>query len=403
MKYLVLIPDGMADERVAALNNKTPMEAADKAVMDSLASEAFYGLVQNVPAGMVPESDTANMAILSFDPKVYSKGRSPLEAVSMGLKLEGDDVAIRANTVSLSESDNYEDRIMLDNAADEITTEEASILIDAVNEQLADEFKHLYVGVAYRHCLIWKNVDDKYNFARPHDIIGKRIGEYLPDEIYGKEFLDFMRKSCEILENHPLNIERKRKGRLPANSLWLWSPGKPLALPSFNEKFGLRGTVISAVDLIKGIGICAGMESIDVDGATGTVNTNYEGKAQATIDAFKSGSDLVYLHFEGPDEHGHRGEPEVKAKSIELIDKLSLAPIFEYLKNCGEDFGIMILPDHPTPVRIRTHSSEPVPYIIYSSKNRTAGIENYNEFSCANGKYIADGWDLMQYFIDVCK
>lgn len=403
MKYLVLIPDGMADERVAALNNKTPMEAADKAVMDSLASEAFYGLVQNVPAGMVPESDTANMAILSFDPKVYSKGRSPLEAVSMGLKLEGDDVAIRANTVSLSEADNYEDRIMLDNAADEITTEEASILIDAVNEQLADEFKHLYVGVAYRHCLIWKNVDDKYNFARPHDIIGKRIGEYLPDEIYGKEFLDFMRKSCEILENHPLNIERKRKGRLPANSLWLWSPGKPLALPSFNEKFGLRGTVISAVDLIKGIGICAGMESIDVDGATGTVNTNYEGKAQATIDAFKSGSDLVYLHFEGPDEHGHRGEPEVKAKSIELIDKLSLAPIFEYLKNCGEDFGIMILPDHPTPVRIRTHSSEPVPYIIYSSKNRTAGIENYNEFSCANGKYIADGWDLMQYFIDVCK
>ena len=403
MKYLVLIPDGMADERVDALNNRTPMEAADKSVMDSLASEAFYGLVQNVPTGMVPESDTANMAILSFDPKVYSKGRSPLEAVSMGLKLEGDDVAIRANTVSLSEADNYEDRIMLDNAADEITTEEASILIDAVNEQLADEFKHLYVGVAYRHCLIWKNVNDKYNFARPHDIIGKRIGEYLPDEIYGKEFLDFMRKSCEILENHPLNIERKRKGRLPANSLWLWSPGKPLALPSFNEKFGLRGTVISAVDLIKGIGICAGMESIDVDGATGTVNTNYEGKAQATIDAFKSGSDLVYLHFEGPDEHGHRGEPEVKAKSIELIDKLSLAPIFEYLKNCGEDFGIMILPDHPTPVRIRTHSSEPVPYIIYSSKNRTAGIENYNEFSCANGKYIADGWDLMQYFIDVCK
>lgn len=403
MKYLVLIPDGMADERVNALNNRTPMEAADKSVMDSLASEAFYGLVQNVPAGMVPESDTANMAILSFDPKVYSKGRSPLEAVSMGLKLEGDDVAIRTNTVSLSVADNYEDRIMLDNAADEITTEEASILIDAVNEQLADEFKHLYVGVAYRHCLIWKNVDDKYNFARPHDIIGKRIGEYLPDEIYGKEFLDFMRKSCEILENHPLNIERKRKGRLPANSLWLWSPGKPLALPSFNEKFGLRGTVISAVDLIKGIGICAGMESIDVDGATGTVNTNYEGKAQATIDAFKSGSDLVYLHFEGPDEHGHRGEPEVKAKSIELIDKLSLAPIFEYLKNCGEEFGIMILPDHPTPVRIRTHSSEPVPYIIYSSKNRTAGIENYNEFSCANGKYIADGWDLMQYFIDVCK
>lgn len=403
MKYLILIPDGMADERVDSLGNKTPMEAADKAVMDSLAKRSFYGLVQNVPEGMVPESDTANMAILSFDPKIYSKGRSPLEAVSMGLKLVEGDVAIRANTVSLSEAERYEDRIMLDNAADEITTEEASVLIDAVNEQLADDIRHLYVGVAYRHCLIWKNVDDKYNFARPHDIIGRRIGEYLPDETNGKEFLEFMRKSCEILENHPLNIERKKKGKLPANSLWLWSPGKPLSLPSFNEKFGLRGTVISAVDLIKGIGICADMQSIDVEGATGTANTNYEGKARATIEAFKSGSDLVYLHFEGPDEHGHRGEPDVKTKSIECIDKYALSPILEYLENCGEDFGIMILPDHPTPVRIRTHSPEPVPYIIYSSKNSNNGITNFNEFSCANGKYFADGFELMQYFIDVCN
>ena len=198
-------------------------------------------------------------------------------------------------------------------------------------------------------------------------------------------------------------IERKKKGKLPANSLWLWSPGKPLSLPSFNEKFGLRGTVISAVDLIKGIGICADMESIDVEGATGTANTNYEGKARATIEAFKSGSDLVYLHFEGPDEHGHRGEPDVKTKSIEYIDKYALSPIWEYLENCGEDFGIMILPDHPTPVRIRTHSPEPVPYIIYSSKNSNNGITNFNEFSCASGKYFADGFELMQYFIDVCN
>jgi 2,3-bisphosphoglycerate-independent phosphoglycerate mutase len=403
MKYLVLIPDGMADERVTSLGNKTPMEAADKPVMDSLAANAFYGLVQNVPEGMVPESDTANMAILSFDPKIYSKGRSPLEAVSMGLKLVDGDVAIRANTVSLSEAERYEDRVMLDNAADEITTEEAAILIDAVNEQLADDLRRLYVGVAYRHCLIWKNVDDKYNFARPHDIIGRRIGEYLPDEINGKEFREFMRKSCEILENHPLNIERKKKGKLPANSLWLWSPGKPLSLPSFNNKFGMRGTVISAVDLIKGIGICADMNSIDVDGATGTVNTNYAGKANAAIEAFKSGSDLVYLHFEGPDEHGHRGEPDVKTRSIEYIDKYALAPIWDYLKSCGEDFGIMILPDHPTPIRIRTHSPEPVPYIIYSSQNSNAGIDNYNEFSCSSGRYIANGYELMQYFIEICN
>jgi 2,3-bisphosphoglycerate-independent phosphoglycerate mutase len=402
MKYLVLIPDGMADEAVDKLGYRSPMEAAYKPVMDRLASRSLFGLVQNVPEGMVPESDTANMAILSFDPKVYSKGRSPLEAVSMGLKLEGNDVAIRANTVSLSDADIYEDRIMLDNAADEITTEEAAILIDAVNAELADEIKKLYVGVSYRHCLVWKGADDKYNFTRPHDIIGKRIGEYLPNES-GKEYLDYMKESCRILENHPLNIDRKKRGKLAANSLWLWSPGRPLSLPSFKDKFGLKATAISAVDLIKGIGICADMDTVDVEGATGTVNTNYKGKADAAINAFKNGSDLVYLHFEGPDEHGHRGEPEVKTQSIELIDKLALSPILNYLENCGEEYGILILPDHPTPVRIRTHSSEPVPYIIYASKHRYEGVSNYNETSCSAGKFIENGWELMEYFINSCN
>jgi 2,3-bisphosphoglycerate-independent phosphoglycerate mutase len=402
MKYLVLIPDGMADEAIDKLGYRSPMEAAYKPVMDRLASRSLFGLVQNVPEGMVPESDTANMAILSFDPKVYSKGRSPLEAVSMGLKLEGNDVAIRANTVSLSDADIYEDRIMLDNAADEITTEEAAILIDAVNAELADEIKKLYVGVSYRHCLVWKGADDKYNFTRPHDIIGKRIGEYLPNES-GKEYLDYMKESCRILENHPLNIDRKKRGKLAANSLWLWSPGRPLSLPSFKDKFGLKATAISAVDLIKGIGICADMDTVDVEGATGTVNTNYKGKADAAINAFKNGSDLVYLHFEGPDEHGHRGEPDVKTQSIELIDKLALSPILNYLENCGEEYGILILPDHPTPVRIRTHSSEPVPYIIYASKHRYEGVSNYNETSCSAGKFIENGWELMEYFINSCN
>ncbi|MGM9642244.1 MAG: cofactor-independent phosphoglycerate mutase [Eubacteriales bacterium] len=403
MKYLVLIPDGMADERIESLNDRTPMEAANKPNMDSLALGSYYGLVQNVPEGMVPESDTANMAILSFDPKVYSKGRSPLEAVSMGLKLEGDDVAIRANTVSLSKAEKYEDRIMLDNAADEITTEESAVLIDAVNRELADDRRRLYVGVAYRHCLIWNGADDKYQFARPHDIIGKRIGDYLPDAVTGKDYLDFMKATCDILEDHPLNIERKKRGKLPANSLWLWSPGKPLTLPSFADKFGLKATVISAVDLIKGIGICADMESVDVEGATGTVNTNYQGKAEAAINAFKNGSDLVYLHFEGPDEHGHAGQADLKTKSIELIDTKALAPILDYLRSCGEDFGIMILPDHPTPVRVRTHTREPVPYIIYSSKNISEGIESFTEQNCQKGHYIANGWQLMQYFLDICN
>lgn len=403
MKYLVLIPDGMADYPIESLNGRTPMEAAIKPVMDKLAKKSFYGLVQNVPEGMVPESDTANMAILSFDPKIYSKGRSPLEAVSMGLKLSGDDVAIRANTVSLSEADRYEDRVMLDNAADEITTEEAAILIEEINKHLSDDLKKLYVGVSYRHCLVWNGADDKYNFARPHDIIGKRIGEYLPDAEVGKAYLDYMKASCEILEKHPLNIERKERGKLPANSLWLWSPGKPLTLPSFKNKFGLNGTAISAVDLIKGIGICAEMNTVDVEGATGTVNTNYEGKAQAAIDAFKRGDDLVYLHFEGPDEHGHGGQADLKTKAIEYIDSRALKPILEYLEGCGDDYGIMILPDHPTPVSVRTHTREAVPYIIYSSKNKGVGIDTYSEKACADGVYIPDGWKLMEYFINLCK
>ncbi len=403
MKYLILIPDGMADEKIPELGNKTPMEAANKPCMDSLAKKAFYGMVQNVPDGMVPESDTANMSILSFDPLIFSKGRSPLEAVSMGLKLKDNDVAIRANTVSLSDAECFEDRIMLDNAADEITTEEAAILIDAVNRQLSNDIRKLYVGIAYRHCLIWSGANDKYQFSRPHDIIGKRISQYLPDQTTGKEYYDFMKKSCEILDKHPLNIERRRKGKLPANALWLWSPGKALTLPSFTDKFGLKASVISAVDLIKGIGICANMDSIDVEGATGTVNTNYEGKAKAAINAFQSGADLVYLHFEGPDEHGHGGQADLKTKSIEMIDSRALKPILDYLNSCGDDFGIMILPDHPTPIRVRTHTREPVPYIIYSSRNANTGIEYFCEESCLRGHYIHEGCNIMKHFIDICN
>ena len=402
MKYFVLIPDGMADEKIAELGNKTPMEKAFKPTMDALANDSFVGTVSNVPEGMVPESDTANLAILSYDPKIYSKGRSPLEAVSMGIEMKPDETAYRCNVVTLSDEGDYDKKIILDHSADEITTEEADLLIKALDEKLGNDDRRFYTGVSYRHCLIWKNGNDKYNFMRPHDILGKQISDYLPSGVDGEPFYKLMRDSWDILNNHPVNEERRRRGLKPANSAWLWSPGKKPALPSFEERWGLRGTVISAVDLIKGIGLCAKMTSIDVEGATGNVHTNYEGKAIAAIEAFKAGSDYVYVHVEGPDECGHRAEIENKVIAIEKIDKLILAPVLEYLKASGEDFKIMILPDHPTPIRIRTHAIDPVPFMIYSSKTKFNGVESFCEDSAEDKNYyLPRGHELMSKLINI--
>ncbi len=399
MKYLILIPDGMADYPVAELGNLTPMQKANKPMMDTLASRSLVGTVSNVPEGMVPESDTANMAILSFDPKVYSKGRSPLEAVSMGIDMKPDETAYRCNVVTLTEDEeNYEDRIILDHSADEISTAEADLLIKTLEKELGNDLRKFYTGVSYRHCLIWKNSDDRYNFMRPHDILGKRIGEYLPRvEDGGAEFLELMKKSYDILKDHPVNQARKERGLKPANSAWLWSPGKKPQLPSFKEKWGMDAAVISAVDLIKGIGLCAEMNSIDVEGATGNVHTNYDGKAAATIDAFKNGAELVYVHVEGPDECGHRAEIENKVKSIELIDQKILSPVYKYLCESGEDFKIMVLPDHPTPICKRTHTMDPVPFFIYSSKGDIDGCDTFNEFTAKDkGYYVENGYTLME-------
>ena len=401
MKYLVLIPDGMADEKIEALGNVTPMQKADKPYTDALAKRSLVGTVSNVPQGMVPESDTANMAILSFDPKVFSKGRSPLEAMSMGLEMSPTQTAYRCNVVTLTEGGEYEDKVILDHSADEITTAEADELIKTLDKELGTDYRRFYTGVSYRHCILWENGDDKYNFMRPHDILGKRIGEYLPKaDNGGAEFLEIMKKSYDILNNHPVNEARRARGLKPANSIWLWSPGKKPQLPSFSDKWGLKGAVISAVDLIKGIGICAGMKSFDVDGATGNVHTNYDGKAQTAINAFKEGYEYVYVHVEGPDECGHRAELENKVLSIELIDKKILAPVYEYLKGCSEDFKIMILPDHPTPIRIRTHSIDPVPFMIYDSRKDVNGVDVFCEESAEKtGLYVENGYTLMDYLV----
>ena len=364
MKYLVLIPDGMADEKIPSLGNKTPMEAANKPTTDALAKRSLVGLVSNVPQGIAPGSDAANMAILSFDPKEYSKGRSPLEAVSMGLKMNDTQVAFRCNIVTLSEDEDYDNKTILDHSADEISTEEADELIKAVEAALGNGERHFYTGVSYRHCMLWDGVEDNYGFTPPHDILGKCVKDYLPAGEVGNKYYELMKASWDILDRHPVNEARRARGLKPANSIWFWSPGKKPALPSFKDKWGIDGAVISAVDLIKGIGLCANMESIDVEGVTGNVHTNYEGKAQAAIDAFKRGVEYVYVHLEGPDECGHRAETENKVLSIELIDKKVLSPIYEYLKASGEDFKIMILPDHPTPIRLRTHTMDPVPFMI---------------------------------------
>ena len=401
MKYLVLIPDGMADEKISSLGDKTPMEAAVKPNMDALAALSTVGLVSNVPEGMVPESDTANMAILSFDPKVYSKGRSPLEAVSMGLTMCDDEVAYRCNIVTLSDEGEYDEKIMLDHSADEITTAEADELIKALDKALGNEIRRFYTGISYRHCILWHGGCDTYNFSRPHDILGQCIKEYLPSGEDGKVFYDLMKASWDVLNHHPVNEARRARGLRPANSIWLWSPGKKPALPSFKDKWGLDATVISAVDLIKGIGLCAGMKSIDVEGATGNVHTNYDGKAQAAIEAFKNGSNYVYVHVEGPDECGHRAEVDNKVLSIELIDQKILAPVYEYLKNCGEDFKIMVLPDHPTPTRLRTHTITPVPFFIYSSKDHKDGVTTFSEESAATTNlYIPHGHTLMDLLVE---
>ena len=391
-KYLVLLCDGMADYKIPELGNRSPMEAADKPTMNALARYASVGTALTVPPGMKPGSDPANLAVMSYDPSIYSNGRSPLEAASMGLEMGDDTTAFRCNLLTLSDGDEpYEEKIMIDHGADEITTEEADILIKAIEEALSEEGRHFYTGVSYRHCMLWDNAPPLCEFTPPHDILGQRIGDYLPSEKDENDnevslYLDIMKKSYEILKNHPVNEERRARGLHPANSLWIWSPGKKPALPDFTKKWGLKATVISAVDLIKGIAKCANMESVDVEGATGTLNTNYKGKADAAIDAFERGQDYVYVHVEAPDECGHRGEAENKMRSIELIDKNILAPIYEYLKACGSPYKIMVLPDHTTPVSTRTHGSDPVPFFIYSSESKTVGVNNFNEFSAKEKK-----------------
>ena len=401
MKYLVMLCDGMADEPYEKLNNKTPMELAKKPTMDYLASKGEVGMVKTVAEGLKPGSDVANLSVLGYEPAVYYTGRSPLEAASIGIDLKESDVTLRTNLVTLSDEENYEDKTMVDYCADDISSEEAKVLIEFVEEKLGDEIFRFYPGVSYRHCLVWANGDkDNVSFTPPHDITGQPIKSHIPTGSAVQPLYDLMKKSYELLKDHPVNKARIERGKKPANSIWLWGEGTKPILDSFKKKFGKNGSMISAVDLLKGIAICAEMNSVDVEGATGYLDTNFEGKAQAAIDEFKKGQDFVYIHVEAPDECGHRGEYENKVKAIELIDEKILTPVTNFLKDF-DDFAVLVCPDHPTPLNIKTHSSNPVPYVIYDSKNeKESGVNSFTENNAREtGNYIEKGFTMMNYFL----
>lgn len=401
MKYIVFLGDGMADRPVPELGGKTPLEVAQKPEMDALAQQGEVGMVRTVPEGMPPGSDTANLSVMGYDPKIYYSGRSPLEAVSMGIDLGPGDLTFRCNLVNLSDTEDYADATMVDYSSDEIPTEESAQLIEALQREFNHAPIELYPGISYRHCLVWRGGQGGGQLTPPHDISGRPIREYLPKGSNSEALLSLMERSRAILRDHPVNRARQARGLRPANSCWFWGEGTKPALSSFSEKYGLQGAVISAVDLIKGIALCAGLESIDVPGATGNVHTNFEGKAQAAIDALER-VDFLYLHVEAPDEAGHRHEVENKVRAIELIDQKLIRPVLGALRQKGEPFRVLLLPDHPTPLTIRTHTADPVPFVLYRSDMARNGVQRYTEASAAQtGLFVPQGHTLLDRLLGV--
>lgn len=392
----------MADYPVPELGGRTPMAVACKPNFDSLGKKGTVGLVRTVPDGMKPGSDVANMSVMGFDPSIYYTGRSPLEAASIGVDLKDTDVTLRCNLVTLSDEENYEDKTMVDYCAGDISTEEAAEIIKSVDEHFGSEIFKFYSGVSYRHCLVWDcGTTDLGSMTPPHDISGRVVGEYLSKSENAKPLIKMMKESYEFLKDHPVNKKRASEGKRPANSIWLWGEGKRPALSPFEQLYGIKGAVISAVDLLKGIGKCAKMETPEVEGATGYIDTNFEGKARAAVEALKNGCDFAYIHLEAPDECGHRREPENKVKSIEMIDSRVLPIVLDGLEEY-DDYKIMILPDHPTPIVTATHAPDPVPFMIYQKSKPHKGVETVNEETAkATGLFLNSGVELMKKFLEV--
>lgn len=400
MKYLLVLADGMADYKIEELGNKTPLQYASTPNMDTLAKTSLIGTVQTVPDGFPPGSDVANLSVMGYAPQVYYTGRSPLEAVSMGVALAENDMALRCNLVTLSGEENYSEKTMLDYSSGEISSAESGQLMAVIREELGSALFDFHAGISYRHLMVWKNGTDKsVLLTPPHDISARPIADYLPGGEDGKLLLDLMMKSEALLINHPVNIARREKGLNPATSLWFWGEGRKPSLDSFADKYSLKGSVVAAVDLVKGLGICAGLKPVKVAGATGGVRTNFAGKARAALDELKNGQDFVYLHIESPDEAGHQGELETKLWSIEQVDQEVIGLIISELKDF-DDIRVMLLPDHPTPLAVRTHTSDPVPVMIYDKNHPFSdGPGRYDEETALPGRFFAQGCELMDYFI----
>lgn len=394
MKYVVILGDGMADEPIARLDGKTPLEYADTPAMDELARVSEIGMVRTIPEGMSPGSDTANLSVMGYDPKIYYTGRSPLEALSIGVDMKTDDVAIRCNLVTLSEEGAYGEKTIIDHSSDEISTEDAGVLLDAVRRELENDTYRFYLGTSYRHCLIWAK-GSVVELTPPHDVLGQVIGDYLPQDAILRQMQE---RSYEILSRHPLNLERKRQGKNPANSIWFWGAGTRPDLSSFYEKYHKRGVMISAVDLLKGIAVGAGMDNISVEGANGGLHTNYEGKARAAVKALRlDGYDFAYIHVEAPDEMGHQGSVERKIQAIENLDQRVIRLVKEGLDEANVPYRMLVLPDHPTPIRVRTHTADPVPYLLYDSSRKEEHSYHYNEKEAALTDHkLAEGWMMME-------
>ena len=389
MKYVIVLGDGMADEPIEAAGGKTPLQLADKPVMDEMAKVSEQGIAYTVPSNLPAGSDVANLSMLGYDPQVYYSGRSPLEALSIGVDMKDTDIALRCNVVTVSEDEDYEDKTIIDHSAGEITSEEAAILIEAVRKELEDDEYKFYPGVSYRHLTIWDH-GEVVELVPPHDVLGQKIGQYLPKQ---EKLKEMMEKSFDILNHHPINEARAEKGLNKANSIWFWGAGTKPALDDFKEKTGMNGAMVSAVDLLKGIAVGANMRNLD-RGCQWLYLMNYHGYAVEAL--LEKNDDFAYIHVEASDEMGHQGSLENKIKAIEHLDKEVVKVVKEELEKAGEDFRILIGPDHPTPIAIRTHSKEPIPFMIYDSTKDYEGQEEYSEEAAREtGIVISHAYDLM--------